>query len=92
MAVPSPIPIQTPANAVNPDTVHALIWRRELLPPFAYLKHATDRVQNGEGNFEGKQKPALWLVNVRVISHSIPLTGLEPVPLPPEGNALSTEL
>jgi hypothetical protein len=38
------------------------------------------------------QKPAMMLVNVRYISHWIPPTRIELVPLAPEANALSAEL
>jgi hypothetical protein len=38
------------------------------------------------------QKPAIMLVYVRYISHWIPPTRIELVPLAPEANALSAEL
>jgi hypothetical protein len=60
---------------VNPERI---IIRLELLPPFSYLRHVTERVQNSGGSaVEGKQRPAQWLVNVRTTPYLVTVTRLK---------------
>ncbi len=49
---------------VNPE---GMIIRLELFPPFYYLRQVIEQAQNNGNNaVEEKQRPARWLVNVRI--------------------------
>ena len=65
---------------VNPE---GMLTRLELMPPFSYLRHVTQRIQNDGGVFsEGKQTPTLRLAFVRTMFCCVTLQGIEPCSAP----------